>query len=122
MILEALAALTLHCTADIRDNPGAPKVNLTMTVDYDRGYAYMTGGGGLFDGPIEITGLRVTPGKIAFPVRDHQGYIMTFGEVSRTNGELTMHWESPFYPGKDYRYIDGTCRPGDPVPVPQSIF
>ena len=128
-VVLAASVVTLHCQAyDIsRGAPsGAPK-SFTMTVDYDREYAYFRGEP-IGDG-VGIGGLHVTPGAIIVP-RAKIGTLHLYGaRVSRENGDVRAvtydawrEFEDDNNGLKGERTYSGICRPGDLVPIPSTLF
>jgi hypothetical protein len=117
-----MAALTLHCETTIRNRPPeTSKVNFTITVDYDRSYAYVAGAEGFFgENGIEFTGIQVTPAQINFRPKSYGLTIMEQASVSRTNGEVVFMLKDALE--GDYRIVDGTCTPGEFVSPPRPAF
>lgn len=130
MLLAAAALITLHCATQVssfRDNPAMGNVAFTVTLDYDRNYAYIDGDRRIFFSPWEVTGLTVTPGEISFPRRTNDGVIFNGGTISRTDGMANVHFESAFFTDGRGQYrpnmtLQGRCSPGPLVQPPTSLF
>lgn len=116
-----MAALTLHCQADIRGTQNAQKVAFALTVDYDQSYAYLSGGEGFFGrGGVELPGIRVTPAQIALPQKEIGISIMEQANIDRTNGVIYVRLMDALT--GNYRVLDGTCEPGAFVSPPRPAF
>lgn len=130
MLAEAAALITLHCSTEVsylRQNPAMGKVPFTVTLDYNRNYAYLDGDKRIFDQPFEVSGVDVTPGQISFPRRSNEAVILNGGTISRTDGAVNITFESAFFKDGRGQYrpsmtLQGQCSPGPLVQPPTSIF
>ena len=126
MLAEAAALITLHCATQVSGDAAMGNVGFTVTVDYDRNYAYLNGDRRYFE-PLELSNVTVTPGQIRLPRRAQNGVIYGGGTISRTDGAVNVILESAFFNDSRGNYqsmvsLQGKCSPGPLVQPPTPAF
>lgn len=133
MLVEALAAVSLHCTAEVRQSVRGPRWNSGWTdvvlnpafpirihVDYERGWGYVElGDNPAEDRKLETSSILVTDQRI----RVIDGF---FGfhriddlTINRSTGELQMVLINAADDRAQPLRYRGSCEPGEAIELPE---
>ena len=128
MFLEAIAAVSLHCSVaeSLVYQPGTrpgettgPSYSAQLYVDYDRPYGYLKIDHPEAPGHIETTSVLVTDTRIRFLAGSFGMNRLNDAVVDRTTGVFTLEIMTPVRATGTRLPLRGTCTPGEPIELPE---
>lgn len=133
MFLEAIAAVSLHCTAEVTRSVKGPHWNsdwrtevlnpafpIRVYVDYDRTYAYIEMGDSPEDNrKVETSSVLVTDAVIRVVDGFFGFHRIDELSINRSTGAFTMRLIDATSPTRDTVRYSGTCEPGEPIQLPE---